>query len=546
MPNRKINPVSIKVVGLILSEAYQRCKLFAQRLYKHHKKKFLQPSITGFLDMDWEDFIRKLRKDIGGKTWSAKSVLVFLNDSCLGGEEELFNHFRNFLYEGPSQETIKELAKKEYVQHLNKGNLIYVYFELSLGGDYMGTLLFQLRHDFLPKSCMWFTEFCTHDWFTYKGTKIQRVCKRGWFQSCDITNHNKWSQDTIDDENYCYKHDRRGILSFANEGKHTNRFQFFVTFEPAGWMDGKYVAFGRLVEGADVLRRIENTPCTYEKPDKDIVITNCGLAKVGLGRDIDPSLRLKGITVGEPHIHLEFFEEIIFERFDQMLFDRLDEEVKKIIGEQWIIELIWSKIMYEVSTKRPPVEDVLDVRETSSRELSVERYIAGLYGLSEIPDKFIRELIEEAIDRSIKMSGVKMIAASIVNFLMHRAYNEAINKTISKATVHSLVEEVSRIVYGEVQPEQLPLKESSSLLMTVKEVLSKIPSLKTSLSDLKKRVGVEERDGDYSKEQLSTKESVAAFVWGFLMEMLENIKGEEDLNDELNIPHTSISSYVVA
>jgi len=46
------------------------------------------------------------------------------------------------------------------------------------------------------------------------------------------------------DENFIMSHDRRGIVGMANKGRHTNGSQFYVTLQPATWMDRKYVAFG--------------------------------------------------------------------------------------------------------------------------------------------------------------------------------------------------------------------------------------------------------------------------------------------------------------
>ena len=46
------------------------------------------------------------------------------------------------------------------------------------------------------------------------------------------------------DENYSVKHTSRGILGMANQGRHTNGSQYYITFQPAPWMDTKYVAFG--------------------------------------------------------------------------------------------------------------------------------------------------------------------------------------------------------------------------------------------------------------------------------------------------------------
>ncbi|XP_049947687.1 uncharacterized protein LOC126455973 [Schistocerca serialis cubense] len=46
------------------------------------------------------------------------------------------------------------------------------------------------------------------------------------------------------DESYCISHNRRGVLSMANDGRHTNGSQFIITLQPALWMDYYYVAFG--------------------------------------------------------------------------------------------------------------------------------------------------------------------------------------------------------------------------------------------------------------------------------------------------------------
>lgn len=46
-------------------------------------------------------------------------------------------------------------------------------------------------------------------------------------------------------ENYAVPHDRRGVLSMSNNGRHRdNTVQFYVTLESAPWMNYKYVAFG--------------------------------------------------------------------------------------------------------------------------------------------------------------------------------------------------------------------------------------------------------------------------------------------------------------
>jgi cyclophilin family peptidyl-prolyl cis-trans isomerase len=43
----------------------------------------------------------------------------------------------------------------------------------------------------------------------------------------------------------------------ANTGVNTNGSQFFITLQPAEWLDKKNVAFGQLVEGFNILGEIE-------------------------------------------------------------------------------------------------------------------------------------------------------------------------------------------------------------------------------------------------------------------------------------------------
>ena len=71
----------------------------------------------------------------------------------------------------------------------------------------------------------------------------------------------------------------RGYLAMANSGPDTNGSQFFiVTADEAPWLDGKHTVFGKVVEGADVVDRLNELPTSgADRPLTPVYISSIEL-----------------------------------------------------------------------------------------------------------------------------------------------------------------------------------------------------------------------------------------------------------------------------
>lgn len=78
------------------------------------------------------------------------------------------------------------------------------------------------------------------------------------------------------------KHDKPGILSMANSGRHTNGSQFFITEIPKPHLDNGYNIFGELVIGIDIQDSISNVKtASGNRPIQDVVIKELNIIRKG-------------------------------------------------------------------------------------------------------------------------------------------------------------------------------------------------------------------------------------------------------------------------
>jgi len=180
--------------------------------------------------------------------------------------------------------------KKSLLQPNQNGDNPHVFFTISQGDEVLGKVIMQIYSDVTPKTAENFRALCTGEKgdgtlgkpLHYKGCTFHRVIKNFMIQGGDFTNGDGTGGESIygekfPDENFIVKHTKGGQLSMANAGPGTNGSQFFITSRDTPHLDGKHVVFGHVVDGMDVVRKIEDCECgAGDKPAVDIIISDCG------------------------------------------------------------------------------------------------------------------------------------------------------------------------------------------------------------------------------------------------------------------------------
>ena len=164
-----------------------------------------------------------------------------------------------------------------------------VWLEISIDGASAGRIVIELFTDKVPKTCENFKELCTGKMgvgrsgakLHYKGCKFHRIIPHFIIQSGDFVTNDGTHNESIygqrfEDENFSIKHNEPYIVSMANSGRNSNGGQFFITLVKAPWLDFRHVAFGKVIDGTDIVELIQAAGTSNGTPKQNIIIRDCG------------------------------------------------------------------------------------------------------------------------------------------------------------------------------------------------------------------------------------------------------------------------------
>lgn len=144
-----------------------------------------------------------------------------------------------------------------------------------------GNIVLELDADIAPKTVTNFVTLAESGF--YDNLIFHRVIPGFMIQGGDPTGTGRGGEsifgptfeDEINEDSPLYMSGYlTGVVAMANRGPNTNGSQFFITAVATPWLNGKHTVFGRVTEGLDVVRKIENAPVdSHDAPKQYIKMT---------------------------------------------------------------------------------------------------------------------------------------------------------------------------------------------------------------------------------------------------------------------------------
>ncbi|KAK3680404.1 putative U-snRNP-associated cyclophilin [Podospora appendiculata] len=168
-----------------------------------------------------------------------------------------------------------------------------VFFDSTLGGEPLGRITFELFKDVVPRTAENFRQFCTGESNNsqgrpqgFKGSKFHRIipnfmCQGGDFLNGDGTGSNVHltGPSPLPTRTLTSSTRRLAFSPWLTPAPNTNGSQFLHHNGADALPGRKHVVFGKVVDGMDIVRKMEHTKTGYkgkDVPNMDVVIAQCG------------------------------------------------------------------------------------------------------------------------------------------------------------------------------------------------------------------------------------------------------------------------------
>ncbi|XP_071892227.1 probable inactive peptidyl-prolyl cis-trans isomerase-like 6 isoform X3 [Anas platyrhynchos] len=240
------------------------------------RRQLVAVAVTGLLQDPAFHVAKCAAEELRGEVWAyASRVMCFVDGRLLGDEKELLRWaLHQWDYRDFRPEVLYQAISEDfYTKHLKNSQHVFVYLDIAIDKQPIGTLLFELFSDVCPKTCENFRALCVGGVkspysgreLTYKNSCFHQLVKNGWIQGGDIVTGKGDGGESIygptfEDENFAIRHKGRGVLGMANKGRHSNGSQFYITLQPVPYLDKKCVAFGYVCTSLHLLQRAGGCP----------------------------------------------------------------------------------------------------------------------------------------------------------------------------------------------------------------------------------------------------------------------------------------------
>jgi len=263
----------------------------------------VEVEFASFLEVEYAQKLKQLEREFGGQVLKHRQTqIVMLDGKYIGGIAELKALAkRDYSIDDEMGNTIvyNRQSREDFMACVLRSGRPHVFLEFADGSPVrpstppvFGKIVIELFTDLVPIACENFIKLCTGELgatelakLHYVGCPVHRVVPGGWLQCGDIVDGSGMcslaaigKDGKVQDESYMcdFSAPLGGIVGYSTSSSHSIGSQFFITLGPCEWMNGEFVGIGRVVQGFNALKNIEDAPTRNQRPFPPIVVSNGG------------------------------------------------------------------------------------------------------------------------------------------------------------------------------------------------------------------------------------------------------------------------------